>query len=335
MPIKDITIVSVYHSATAKRFLELNYALTKKLNPGGNWEWILGDNTHEGFSDKIPEGEKFAKIVRGFDESDPASAPNFGNFPIKKIGCYWHGGSINKVIKHVNTRFMLVLDNNFYVLRKNWLNDAMEHMKKNDLAFFGAPNPPSNPIKYRYFPEVHCIFIDLEKVGLDTLDFMPAYDLLPNPGVFRKTVRSAQKYLEHRVPGIFTKVFELLLANRLRIGRSGDVGARIFYKYGGDPNTRAECIQQIFNPSFLYRLADMPYPDRLSFFPKRKNYYVGGETFLPNGYKVYGERNFETYKWRGLPFGFHIRGHGYGKLKSEDQWNDLFGFLEKAVSKFV
>ena len=49
----EITILSVYHSKESRELLKINAELTRKLNPGVDFEWILADNTPANFPEKI------------------------------------------------------------------------------------------------------------------------------------------------------------------------------------------------------------------------------------------------------------------------------------------
>ncbi len=321
----------------------MNYDLIEAQNRVKNWEWVIGDNSHPSRSTEPLDAKKFPALIKCFDQSNlDDMKPYFREggyyrpelYKKRKLGCYWHGAALNKLLEEVKTRFLLVLDNNFYVVRQDWINDSLEHMKKNNLAFFGAPNPPSNPVKYRYFPEVHCFFVDLNKVKPEELDFIPAYELLSPLSAIKRQVRIAQVYLDRKAPDIVSKIFDIALADHLRVGRSGDVGARIASRYGGRSGFEADCVQQIFNPSLVYKLSDIFFPERLSLIPKRRGYYAPGVTFLPGWHTKYGAKNWEAYKWKDKPFGFHIRAKAYSKLKTASQWEELFKGIGSILEEY-
>lgn len=337
---EEVTILSVHYAESTRRFLEINYDLVAALNPVKNWIWIIGDNSHPSRGAGVLDAQKFPQVVKCFDQTNlddvkPYFRKNGSYKPDaykkKKMGCYWHGAALNKLLGNVRTRFLLVFDNNFYVVRPNWINDSIKYMIENDLAFFGAPNPPSNPYKYRYFPEVHCFFVDLKKVKMEDLDFMPAYETLPPLIGFRRQVRIVQYFLEKKAPTMFSKIFDIVLADHLRVGRSGDVGSRIASRYFGNPGYRVECVQQIFNPSMIYKFSDIFFPEHLSLIPKRSGYFVTGKSFLTKDLKKYGEHNWEAYLWKGYPFGFHIRSRAYNKFKTSAEWEDLYSFINETL----
>lgn len=172
----SLTICTV--SFNSASFIQLNYDFIRRLNPGAEFEFLVVDNT--------PEKKREARIV---PESVPYSVypgveADVTNETFPK-GDH-HGRALNKVIREVKTRYALILDPDFFIVRPNWIEDVLTHMKQKSLAFFGAPYSPRYPQKYRYFPTVMCVFIDLEQVNKDALNFRPG---IHNPLLARKELR--------------------------------------------------------------------------------------------------------------------------------------------------
>lgn len=90
-------------------------------------------------------------------------------------GSYQHAAALNRFIheQEVQTRFLLILDPDFFILQKNWIKEVCKHMETCGLWFFGAPWHPKWFSKHRYFPCVHCLFIDTKYVKYRDLDFTP------------------------------------------------------------------------------------------------------------------------------------------------------------------
>jgi len=330
---KEITIMPVHFSDGSKKYLELNHDLVSKLNPRENWIWMIGDNSHPSRAHEPLDAKKFPFLVKGFDQTNPADLADYYGEAMrhkKKIICYWHGATLNKMIKHVETRFALILDNNFFILRKNWVDYVTGHMKKNNLGFFGVTNPPAAYLKYRYFPEVHCMFIDLEKVSKDDLDFMPFFDdKLP---AYKVSIRKFRKKVALHGPHWLAKCFGFAIADRLRVGLSRDVGYRIYKKYGGSAVKSDYALPVLKPPPGKFRkFIDLPCPDSLSFLPKRSGSYTT-ESFLPPETESWGGANFEEFMWRDAPFGFHIRGRAYVGSRAKNN-EDLFQFIKSLISK--
>ena len=90
-------------------------------------------------------------------------------------GSYQHSAALNQFLRDhtVHTPYLLILDPDFFIVRSNWIADVISHMSSRGLAFFGATWHPKWYSKYRYFPCVHCMFIDARKIDCRELDFTP------------------------------------------------------------------------------------------------------------------------------------------------------------------
>ena len=132
---KDLTIVSVYHNTLSRRLLELNYEISRRLNPGATLRWLVGDNTPAYCTDTI-DATKFT-VLRNPNE--------YGG-----LGSHQHASAINICLKEVRTRFVVSLDSDFYILERDWIDKVLSHMQEHDLAFFGAAYPVNDYPKYRY-----------------------------------------------------------------------------------------------------------------------------------------------------------------------------------------
>lgn len=298
---EKLTIFSVYHSENSKNLLELNYDLVKKLNPGVEFEWILADNASPMGQKILVNQEKF-KVVPGLKRDDSYSS--------WARGSYHHSTAVNGILPHIKTRFALSLDNDFFILRKNWISDVISHMKGRDLAFLGSPWNPREFIKIRYFPAHHSLFIDLEKVKAQDLDFRPDYDFSRKP-IFTHATR-------------FWKNF--WLGERALIGYSRDTGFKIFKKYF--KNFNHECLVPVFVPNLTY--GDWILPDKYSFVPKSKSYY-SIVSFSDMGFFDVKKHDWEEFLWQGQPFGFHMR--RVYKTNTEELENK-FEILKRALDSF-
>ena len=305
----DITICSVYHSLQAKRLLELNYDLVKKMNPDAQIHWIVADNTPKGFADKINES-KFT-IVPGADGFRPV--------PDWLVGSYHHSEAVNNSLKHITTRFALFLDIDFYIVRKNWMRVVVAHMEKNDLALFGVPWHPAHVKKFRYFPSPHTFFVDLKKIPVSQIDFRPDYDVVMLlPGFADRVARKIRK-IKHAI------------SKRLEIGESRDTGFRMYDRFHS--RVSFEYLTPVFVPATDLR--DMPeaasvweriMPDRFSYIPKKSGYYTEAG-FRSAGFADARREHWEEFMWQGKPYGFHVR--GTDRLK-----NDLDGRI-KAIQNIL
>ena len=288
---QNLTICSV--SFRSKRYLELNWELVKNLNPNQQLTWIVIENTPPESSDRLNIHSTHFLVSEGYglDTSQlwPAS--------------YHHGIALNRALSLVNTRFALLLDPDFYVVRKSWITEVLEHVEENRLAFFGVPYHPKWHLKYRYFPCAHCMFIDLAKINKDSLDFRTG----ENPPKLR---------------------------GRQGIGASQDTGRRVYNQYGRDVRVRSDCVLPVHRTSrdhpkrsrLWHRVLDKLLPDHLSYLPKRPGYYsITG--FRELGYPDVISYDWEEFMWKGEPFGFHIRGQSRGNRNAEREIDVLLHLI--------
>lgn len=150
---KNLTIVSV--SYNNKQHLQLNYELTKHLNScSHNINWIITENSPP-TSDLFSIADEKFKVLMG-DEQEC-------------IPIWHHTLALKQALKRVETRFVLVLDPDFYIVMSEWVNQVIDYMVINDLSILGVPWHPKHIDKYRYFAAVHCCFFDTESFILKIL----------------------------------------------------------------------------------------------------------------------------------------------------------------------
>lgn len=335
---QELTIVSVYHNRLSKRLLELNGEFTRALNRSADFKWLVGDNTPRDFQDKI-DGKTFTVIPNPEDHHG--------------LGSHQHATAVNKCLKEVRTRFVLSLDSDFYIVRNEWITDVLAYMKANDLAFFGVTYHAQDYAKYRYFPWVACIFIDLQKVPADTIDFMPQIELTQTGQVIRKekdetkkkTLRKKiKRFLPAGIAVFAAKIMRTLSIRRRRmaIGTGNDTSYRIYARYGNDKRFRRSFATVVFDPANkfikgrvwlpLNRLFEALLPDRLCYIPKNKDSYTT-TGFNDIGYADLKGFGWEEYLWQGKPFSTHIRGSKTWKRnESED---DEVASIKKALETFI
>ncbi len=332
---KSLTIGSVYYSKENLNLLKLNFYLTKKLNPTSDFCWLIVDNSPEGSQYKIKEEATNIKVIKGVKKINKLHAP----------GSYHHAAAINLSLEHVRTRFLLVLDCDFFIVWGNWINEILDHMQKNNLSFLGSVWHPAWYAKYRYFPSIHCFFIDLGKVDVKKLNFTP--DIKDNIEVYDEALKrlsskfaayesrfihslettglnvlknplSTLLYSLHRTFGYSKAIFDMLtLRDRRLIGASRDTGYRIYKKFCQSNHkyetfTPVYRIPQFFRGPFyattsLNRFLEKFLPEQLSFIPKKEGYFTE-QGFKGKIYSKLGRYNFEEFMWQGQPFGFHVRG---------------------------
>jgi len=317
----ELTIVSVYHSPESRVLLELNYDAVQALNKKQNWKWVVADNSPKELVPKI-NAERFT-VVGG------ASVPDF--VPQRMRGSYHHALALNNALKEVDSRYLLILDNDFFVLQPEWIERALKHMQERGLAFFGTAYNPKRFGKYRYFPSTHQFcFFDLRHVDLATLDFRPEYlEIQKNRETLDRGIAEpmSTSSLKRELKDFLRLALKRLIGgNRLKIGTSRDTGYGIYRRYV-QSDLKRECIPPVFKAELEYAAAPYVYswvnrvfeaflPDRLRFFPRDASVYTT-KSFKERNYPDALFQGWEEYVWDGKPYAIHLRRNRWGDALHE------------------
>lgn len=317
----ELTICSVSFRSSA--YLSLSYELTRKLNLDDPIvRWIVVENTPEGEADRLGADDQRFDVRPGVDPPPPRSGR----------ASYHHGAALNSGLKDITSRFVLILDPDFFIIQKDWVRRVVAHMKRRRLAFFGAPWHPRWYTKWRYFPCAHCMLVDLSRPGVGDLDFSP--DITdaasgrryhsPFLRGLERTLASGERWWT--LLRAIRKLRLLLAEDRNRrsiIGSSRDTGIRIFERFSGAPGIRSETLQPVYRPHVdpllpsllekdggirwnLRNTLELFRQDSLRFVPKRRRYW-SRRSFRDFGLPDLRELGWEEFMWRGRPFGFHVR----------------------------
>src|SRR3989344_359812 len=125
-----VSIIFVHHSEESKLQIELQFRRLKRESVPH--EVILVNNAPH-----IPLTVSHRSNVHYVPR---VVVPDF--VPEGLRAGYEHGSSINAALKEVKTPYVLVMDYDFYPLGENWISKCLDLMKKENLAFFGAPYSP-------------------------------------------------------------------------------------------------------------------------------------------------------------------------------------------------
>jgi hypothetical protein len=302
----SLTILTVsFHS---EELVRRNIELAHQLNPGVEHSWIVVDNSQISSPTwNLPKLDHVdIRILPG--------APTPSQTIDGDKGSLHHATAIASAISEVNTRFLLIVDPDFFPLRNHWISDTLYSMQSNKLDFFGATWDPTQIVKYQGFPCVHFLLIDLERVDRKTLNFFPQ----PSR---RHKMRAWMKGL-YRSSQTLSMIFPWVHLGRTLLDRlaSRDTGYQIFERYARSTDTRWETLEFVLDKERenLYRtrfqlaprgcrrfLQRILYPRPLSMF------FSGLETkreiveFAPElGGKGIG---WDEFWWQGAPFGVHLR----------------------------
>jgi hypothetical protein len=302
-----LTICSVGYRA--RRCLDLNDVLIRQLNPGARVpEWLLFDNNVEPNEMLDPDDPRFT-IVR-----PPAREIDMG---------YEHALGISALLPRVKTRFLLVLDPDCFIVLPDWLRRIPEHMDAHRLGFFGTPINPRRHNSYRYFPYMVCMFVDLSRVSLRDLCFLPGvWHWWPNATYrIRKALAGVPKA---------GALFRWMLTEQWRTN-----GWQIKARFGSGREVSFECAQPVWDVDAavprggLKRIMHTVTPASVSPIPKQPG-YCSPRGFASMGAPDVAALGWEEFVWRGQPFAFHV-----GSVHSPAASGEYYAALSRTVEAFL
>ena len=320
-PRAELTMLTV---CTRKHYddLQCHIRMMDRLNSGTDWRLVIVDNADGGIS-QLKVDHPRVEIRRGLPlDMSKAADVRFS---------YHHGSALNANLDDIGGRFLLVLDPDLFVVYPNWMRETIEHVLQRELCFFGVPWHPRWYMKYRYFPAVHFLLVDLQRVPLARLDFRPQLEERPSwsrryraaavesaPGTSIRTNYTFSGFLRQAGWRMLNAVYRAgyFVFSRQLIGSSRDTGWKIWADFGSCP---AEFVLPVVDldseftaPQFLMtklgRTLEAMFPVQFRFLPKRGTYFTPAEAAacgLPNLRSL----GVEAFVWREKAFAFHRRGH--------------------------
>ena len=311
-PSAKITLCSV--SFNSRPWLEVNWRLAHNRNPATPIDWLIAENSPPQAPLRLLHDESRFRVVPGAAFERRA----YGS------GSYHHGRGMNRTLPHIATRFALFCDPDFFIVRENWIHAVIQHMTEHGIGILGVPWHPRWTHKVRYFPCVHCMFVDLEVAPVETLDFTPDIDGMPGDG---RTAGSTSSRRRLKLPD------PLKLRRRRRIGTSRDVSWRIHDRYASDPGMRIECLQPVFRTRGWARgRLERLLPDRWSLLPQQADYFTTAG-FKEHGLPDLDARGWEEFVWQDRPFGFHVRSQP--KLKGQEFLADHLAEVQEVLRELT
>jgi hypothetical protein len=324
-----------------KKNIELNWELTTQLNTAEGWRWIVTVDNHETEDRQVESitrlGDERCELVEVYGE-DIQQASLWG-------ANYHHGAALNRILSRIKSRFVLFLDPDFYIVHPEWMPEILTHMKEHNLTFFGVPWHPKWYMKYRYFPCIHCLFIDLEKVSLESLNLMPDVPQQIAKMTGKTTPwREMKAKIRPYVPAFVRDSLQLMrwiVLNRKTIGKEWDTGSRIYLRYHKAADLNSEYVTPVFRPSddfigpmgafFLFnQVIESVLPDHFCYVPKKRDYFTP-RGFRETGYPDVSRMAWEEFMWQNTPFGFHVRRYP----KRQGNLEDHDGCLPAALEQFI
>jgi hypothetical protein len=288
----ELTIVTVVLEAHY-RYIPLQLDLIEATNPATPFKLIVVDNSSPG-APRLEIDDPRCEVIGGFEPD--MSLSDHGR------GSYHHAAALNMAVRQVQTPFLLVLDPDFFVLYRNWIAEALAHMRRRRLKLFGAPWHYSWNRKWRYFPCVHFLMIDLAQIRPGGLDFTPDLRRDEEEG------SAMHNWLRRHAP---------VLRNRLLLESRRDTGWRLHQRFAGDGgagltlpvlDSRTEFRSPPRLATPFGRWLERRLPRRISFLPAPGTYVEEAEApaFRRPSIRTLAP---ERFIWRGAPFAVHLRGN--------------------------
>lgn len=246
----------------------LNYYSVQKFNPGSEHKTVLVNNTGEIISEL--DG---VNIVSGIDDD-----------LIEALLCKPESDEVGLALmlglRAVDTRYICVLDPDFFVVCPFWIEAMKAHMEATDVGIITAPPYPLHYNK-RNTVTNNFIFIDTERFPKALINFLPSKR---EAGAF--VIRSGEKI--RKIVG--DKLYRYFDKNT-----SYDCGDQIEMR----SETKIEYLTALYNH-------------------KQSPYYTWLERILPERFRLINknvfyvslanlESEFEVWVWNAIPFGIHCR----------------------------
>ena len=288
-PGPELTIVTVgieKHYGYIRRQLEMIDA----LNPGADFRFLAVDNAAVG-EPLLTLDDPRCEVLAGVDPEP---------LPLPGRGSYHHAAALNLAVRRVRTRYALVIDPDLFVVYRGWIAECLAHVRRRGLAFFGVPWHPRWYRKWRDFPCVHFLLIDLEQAPAAELDFTPAI------------VEDREK--DERPLALWMKKHASLWYARALIEDRRDTGWKLRQRFRHLPSELilpvVDLDAELTRPKHLQsargRWLERLVPRRWRFLP------AAGTWLAPEDAPGFAAEAFdglepEKFVWRGAPFAFHMR----------------------------
>ncbi len=272
-------------------YIRRQLALIDALNPGAQCRFLIVDNAPRAGAHLTLDDPR-CTVLPGVD-----AAP----LPERGRGSYHHAAALSLALPLVATRYLLVIDPDLFVVRPHWIADCIRHMQERKLSIFGVPWHTRWVRKWRDFPCVHFMLIDLHKAPLEQIDFTPALveDL-------EADARPRSLWLKAHIPH---------LHSRMLIGSRRDTGWKLRKRFGRGHRIEltlpvVDFDKELPKPPHLLtpegRRLEHRLPRRWSYLP-RPDQYVAAQDAPGFGAEPFRRLGPEMFVWRGAPFCFHLR----------------------------
>jgi len=288
---QDLTFVMSFFRDTGH--MVRNVKTVRAFNPNSDHKWILIDNS-SGADLSTLENEK-PIVYKGADEK------YLNAFFLKKASLA-NATALNFGITKSNTRFICVMDPDFFVVYPNWIEAVLGYM---DSAGVGILSAPYHPIWYEKAHRAtgHFMVIDTDIIPASMVNFAPS---------------EKQYDSRRRVPPHW-------LGKRRKLRRAYDCGSQIEELFGSNMEYLVPIYDKKLNPRVgkLDSVLDLILPRELRLtyteYPSMSANLSGILALV------------ENYFWHGCPFALHLRRYGQGLIGGNVNQMDID--IEKALEQ--
>jgi hypothetical protein len=315
----NLTLLSVI--SYDYKYFEINYQLTSKLNKLDSFKWIVVQNkSHFDQGNIFKKNKKIKKIknknlkyIKGVDQKKKLvkTIKKDGNsYNLENDRSLYHARGLKIGLNSVKTRYLLIIDPDAYVIEKNWCEKLINYMKDNNLSFMGAPYHLRDFEKIRNFPTTYFLLIDLNKINIKTLNFMP-----PAKKYFTKEKDKKVIISDYGIIKNLLRMYAYLVGKitkdhqRYYIGSIGDTSYS-FYKNFSKLNLRYKLLKPVVKKkdfTLSKRILDKFFPDFLSYIPNDKNLY-SENGFIEHKFPDFHSLRCQEFMFDEKPFLVHLRG---------------------------
>lgn len=134
-----------------------------------------------------------------------------------------HALGLRRGLSAVSSRYLLILDPDFFLLAPDALDRILAAMTQRKLVALGAPWTPELHYKWRGAPCLHCLLLDLKSVPKQSLRFEPEEDPQVDDVVNRAARRARSLGPLHALLGPLHQ----FTTGRIGIGQSRDTGWQV------------------------------------------------------------------------------------------------------------
>ncbi|MFO0747940.1 MAG: hypothetical protein U1F43_20110 [Myxococcota bacterium] len=293
----DVTLLTVVHDAID--LFALNVAHTRWLNgehagAANVTKWLVVDN-------RVGDGEAGARAEGGWPDGVTV-IPGAARTDARDAGSRHHADGLHCGLAHVRTRFVLVLDPDFYVLIDGWIERVVAHAEARGLALFGSAWHPRWTSQFRNFPSIHCLLVDGRRLPFERLDLRPRI----HEDAWWQRINDESRW----VP----------LRGLLKRGRIRDTGSELHRLYRRDPAIlHEELVPHWTGPRRLASRAALRVGAALGRrlpWAALETTRATPESFLRRDFPDAYADHWEEFFWQGRPFAFHLRQVGRQRLGS-------------------